>query len=189
MTDASVKTAAGASDQVMRWGAAAALGALSAFGMVELLGLVLEGNAPSVVGAVCALVWAVLAVGYIVYGVFHPVIEGLFIRAFTAGLGLAGIYYFSFVYDDWFFYEVLISGLLAGVMYALVALGFVLIFKASGIFNFAQGVLALFAALTLVGFQTGQVPFAHLINAIFGTEVQFWSDSGIPDVLAILMSL
>jgi branched-chain amino acid transport system permease protein len=40
---------------------------------------------------------------------------------------------------------------MAGVMYALVALGFVLIFKASGIFNFAQGVLALFAALTLVG--------------------------------------
>jgi branched-chain amino acid transport system permease protein len=90
---------------------------------------------------------------------------------------------------DPFFYEVLVSGLLAGVMYALVALGFVLIFKASGIFNFAQGVLALFAALTLVGFQTGQVPFAHLINAIFGTEVQFWGDSGLPDILAILLTL
>jgi branched-chain amino acid transport system permease protein len=90
---------------------------------------------------------------------------------------------------DPFFYEVLVSGLLAGVMYALVALGFVLIFKASGIFNFAQGVMALFAALTLVGFQTGQVPFAHLINAIFGTEVQFWSDSGLPDILAIVLSL
>ena len=90
---------------------------------------------------------------------------------------------------DPFFYEVLVSGLLAGVMYALVALGFVLIFKASGIFNFAQGVLALFAALTLVGFQKGQVPFAHLINAIFGTEVQFWSDAGIPDFLAILLTL
>jgi branched-chain amino acid transport system permease protein len=90
---------------------------------------------------------------------------------------------------DPFFYEVLVSGLLAGVMYALVALGFVLIFKASGIFNFAQGVLALFAALTLVGFQKGQVPFAHLINAVFGTEVQFWSDAGIPDFLAILLTL
>jgi branched-chain amino acid transport system permease protein len=90
---------------------------------------------------------------------------------------------------DPFFYEVLVSGLLAGVMYALVALGFVLIFKASGIFNFAQGVLALFAALTLVGFQRGQVPFAHLINAIFGTELQFWSDTGIPDFLAILLTL
>ena len=51
-----------------------------------------------------------------------------------------------------FFIEVALSGLMAGVMYSLVALGFVLIFKASGIFNFAQGVLALFAALTLVGF-------------------------------------
>jgi branched-chain amino acid transport system permease protein len=51
-----------------------------------------------------------------------------------------------------FFIEVVLSGLMAGVMYSLVALGFVLIFKASGIFNFAQGVMALFAALTLVGF-------------------------------------
>jgi branched-chain amino acid transport system permease protein len=50
-----------------------------------------------------------------------------------------------------FFIEVVLSGLMAGVMYSLVALGFVLIFRASGIFNFAQGVMALFAALTLVG--------------------------------------
>ena len=50
-----------------------------------------------------------------------------------------------------FFAEVVITGLLTGVMYSLVALGFVLIFKASGIFNFAQGVMVLFAALTLVG--------------------------------------
>lgn len=67
--------------------------------------------------------------------------------------------------------EVTLNGLMAGVMYSLVALGFVLIFKASGIFNYAQGVLALFAALTLVGFQDGQVPFAHLINTIFGTDL------------------
>ncbi|MEM1343511.1 MAG: branched-chain amino acid ABC transporter permease [Pseudomonadota bacterium] len=90
---------------------------------------------------------------------------------------------------DVFFWEVFITGLLAGVMYALVALGFVLIFKASGIFNFAQGVLALFAALTLVGFQTGQIPFAHLINAIFGTKVHHFSDTGLPDVFAILATL
>ncbi len=51
-----------------------------------------------------------------------------------------------------FFIEVVLSGLMAGIMYSLVALGFVLIFKASGVFNFAQGVMALFAALTLVGF-------------------------------------
>jgi branched-chain amino acid transport system permease protein len=49
-----------------------------------------------------------------------------------------------------FFFEVLISGLLSGVMYALVALGFVLIYKASGVFNFAQGAMVFFAALTLV---------------------------------------
>ena len=66
--------------------------------------------------------------------------------------------------------EVFINGLMAGVMYSLVALGFVLIFKASGIFNYAQGVMALFAAMTLVGVQEGQVPFTHLINAIFGTQ-------------------
>jgi len=49
-----------------------------------------------------------------------------------------------------FFLEVLIGGLLAGVMYALVALGFVLIYKASGVFNFAQGAMVFFAALTFV---------------------------------------
>jgi branched-chain amino acid transport system permease protein len=46
-----------------------------------------------------------------------------------------------------FFFEVLIGGLLAGVMYSLVALGFVLIYKASGVFNFAQGAMVFFAAL------------------------------------------
>src|SRR5438093_2455490 len=50
-----------------------------------------------------------------------------------------------------FLVEVLIGGVFAGLMYSLVALGFVLIFKASGVFNFAQGVMVLFAALTLVG--------------------------------------
>jgi branched-chain amino acid transport system permease protein len=52
-----------------------------------------------------------------------------------------------------FFFEVLIAGLLAGVMYSLVALGFVLIYKASGVFNFAQGAMVFFAALTFVGMQ------------------------------------
>jgi branched-chain amino acid transport system permease protein len=49
-----------------------------------------------------------------------------------------------------FFFEVLIGGLLAGVMYSLVAIGFVLIYKASGVFNFAQGAMVFFAALTFV---------------------------------------
>ena len=46
------------------------------------------------------------------------------------------------------FLETLVGGLLAGVMYSLVAIGFVLIYKASGVFNFAQGSMVLFAALT-----------------------------------------
>src|SRR5690349_8431102 len=50
-----------------------------------------------------------------------------------------------------FLVEVLFGGVAAGLMYSLVALGFVLIFKASGVFNFAQGVMVLFSALTLVG--------------------------------------
>jgi branched-chain amino acid transport system permease protein len=49
-----------------------------------------------------------------------------------------------------FFIEVLVGGLLAGVMYSLVALGFVLIYKASGVFNYAQGSLVFVAALTFV---------------------------------------
>ena len=50
-----------------------------------------------------------------------------------------------------FFFEVLIGGLLSGIMYSLVALGFVLIFKASGVLNFAQGAMVYFAALSVVG--------------------------------------
>jgi len=57
-----------------------------------------------------------------------------------------------------FFVEVVITGVLTGVMYSLVALGFVLIFKASGVFNFSQGVMVLFAALTLVGLMELGVP-------------------------------
>ena len=49
-----------------------------------------------------------------------------------------------------FFFEVLIGGLLSGIMYSLVAIGFVLIYKASGVFNFAQGSMVFFAALTCV---------------------------------------
>jgi branched-chain amino acid transport system permease protein len=64
--------------------------------------------------------------------------------------------------------EVIVSGLLAGVMYSLVAIGFVLIFKASGVFNFAQGVLALFAGLTLVGLMEnfGLPPWLAIIGTI-----------------------
>jgi branched-chain amino acid transport system permease protein len=51
-----------------------------------------------------------------------------------------------------FFFETLIGGLMAGMLYSLVALGFVLIFKASGVFNFAQGAMVLFAALAMARF-------------------------------------
>jgi branched-chain amino acid transport system permease protein len=57
-----------------------------------------------------------------------------------------------------FFVEVVINGLLTGVMYSLVALGFVLIFKASRVFNYAQGIMVLFAALTLVGLMERGAP-------------------------------
>lgn len=84
--------------------------------------------------------------------------------------------------------EVFLNGLMAGVLYALVALGFVLIFKASGIFNFAQGVMALFAAMTLVGIMEGQVPFSHLINAIFGTDIHHFGWH-VPALFAIILTV
>jgi branched-chain amino acid transport system permease protein len=54
--------------------------------------------------------------------------------------------------------QTLWDGLVAGILYALIALGFVLIFKASGVFNFAQGIMVVFAALTLVGLHEHGVP-------------------------------
>jgi branched-chain amino acid transport system permease protein len=54
--------------------------------------------------------------------------------------------------------QTLWEGLVAGVLYALIALGFVLIFKASGVFNFAQGIMVVFAALTLVGLHEHGIP-------------------------------
>ncbi len=70
-----------------------------------------------------------------------------------------------------FFVEVLIGGIFAGLMYSLVALGFVLIFKASGVFNFAQGVMVLFAALTLVGLLERGVPVPVALLLTAGTMV------------------
>ena len=63
--------------------------------------------------------------------------------------------------------QTLWEGLVSGVLYALIALGFVLIFKASGVFNFAQGIMVVFAALTLVGLHQKGVPaFVALILTI-----------------------
>lgn len=57
-----------------------------------------------------------------------------------------------------FLLQVLWEGFVAGILYALIALGFVLIFKASGVFNFAQGIMVVFAALSLVGLHEAGVP-------------------------------
>lgn len=73
---------------------------------------------------------------------------------------------------DWvFFIEVVVGGLLSGVMYSLVAIGFVLIYKSSGIFNFAQGTLLLFAALTFVKMTEGGVNFWVALLVAMGTMV------------------
>ncbi|OAP38262.1 ABC transporter permease [Sinorhizobium glycinis] len=73
---------------------------------------------------------------------------------------------------DWlFFTEVLVGGLLSGVMYSLVAIGFVLIYKTSGVLNFAQGALLLFAALTFVSLVERGVPFALALVVTFALMV------------------
>ncbi|HEX7927912.1 MAG TPA: branched-chain amino acid ABC transporter permease [bacterium] len=70
-----------------------------------------------------------------------------------------------------FFIEVLVGGLLAGVMYSLVALGFVLIYKASSVFNFAQGSMVFFAVLTFVGFMELGLPFWLALPVTVGVMV------------------
>jgi branched-chain amino acid transport system permease protein len=73
------------------------------------------------------------------------------------------------------FVQTLWDGLVAGVLYSLIALGFVLIFKASGVFNFAQGIMVVFAALTLVGLHEHGIPayvaLAITIAVMFGLAV------------------
>jgi branched-chain amino acid transport system permease protein len=70
-----------------------------------------------------------------------------------------------------FFTEVLVGGLLSGVMYSLVAIGFVLIYKTSGVLNFAQGAMLLFAALTFVSQVERGVPFIVALLATFAAMV------------------
>ena len=69
--------------------------------------------------------------------------------------------------------EVLIGGLLTGVLYALVALGFVLIFKASGVFNFAQGAMVLFAALAMARFAEWIPQWTGIDNRWFANGAAF----------------
>ena len=81
-----------------------------------------------------------------------------------------------------FFLETLIGGLMAGVLYSLVALGFVLIFKASGVFNFAQGAMVLFAALAMAR-------FSEWLPALLGFESKVLANLMAFALAALLMFL
>ena len=72
-----------------------------------------------------------------------------------------------------FFLETLLGGLMAGMLYALVALGFVLIFKASGVFNFAQGAMVLFAALAMARFAEWFTEYTGIDNILLANLVAF----------------
>ncbi|MFV0680633.1 branched-chain amino acid ABC transporter permease [Ottowia sp.] len=72
-----------------------------------------------------------------------------------------------------FFLETLLGGLMTGMLYALVALGFVLIFKASGVFNFAQGAMVLFAALAMARFSEWIPGWLGLDNKILANLLAF----------------
>ena len=72
-----------------------------------------------------------------------------------------------------FFLETLFGGLMAGMLYSLVALGFVLIFKASGVFNFAQGAMVLFAALAMARFSEWIPQWIGIDNKILANALAF----------------
>ena len=72
-----------------------------------------------------------------------------------------------------FFLETLLGGLMAGMLYSLVALGFVLIFKASGVFNFAQGAMVLFAALAMARFSEWIPQWTGLDNKVLANMLAF----------------
>ncbi len=71
------------------------------------------------------------------------------------------------------FLETLLGGLMTGMLYSLVALGFVLIFKASGVFNFAQGAMVLFAALAMARFSTWIPQWLGFDNKLLGNILAF----------------
>jgi branched-chain amino acid transport system permease protein len=81
-----------------------------------------------------------------------------------------------------FFAQVLIGGVLSGVMYSLVALGYVLIFKASGVFNFAQGSMVLFAAMTFAA-------LVELLGSQRPGDLAFWLALAITLVVMIVIAL
>ena len=78
-----------------------------------------------------------------------------------------------------FFLETLFGGLMAGMLYSLVALGFVLIFKASGVFNFAQGAMVLFAALAMARFAEWLPQWFGFESLILANVLAFFVAAGI----------
>ena len=86
--------------------------------------------------------------------------------------------------DMAFFLETLLGGLMAGMLYSLVALGFVLIFKASGVFNFAQGAMVLFAALAMARFAEWVPAATGLNNALLVNLIAFALAGGVMFIVA-----
>ncbi|MBX3589215.1 MAG: branched-chain amino acid ABC transporter permease [Ramlibacter sp.] len=86
-----------------------------------------------------------------------------------------------------FFLETLLGGLMAGMLYSLVALGFVLIFKASGVFNFAQGAMVLFAALAMARFAEWIPGWTGIANPVAATVLAFVLAGAVMFVLAWLV--
>jgi branched-chain amino acid transport system permease protein len=86
-----------------------------------------------------------------------------------------------------FFLETLMGGLMAGMLYSLVALGFVLIFKASGVFNFAQGAMVLFAALAMARFAEWIPMYLGLSSPILANLLAFVLAGGVMFLVAWLI--
>jgi branched-chain amino acid transport system permease protein len=86
-----------------------------------------------------------------------------------------------------FFLETLLGGLMAGMLYSLVALGFVLIYKASGVFNFAQGAMVLFAALAMARFAEWLPQFTGLTHPVLVNLIAFMLAGGVMFIVAWLI--
>ncbi|HWP10296.1 MAG TPA: branched-chain amino acid ABC transporter permease, partial [Ramlibacter sp.] len=86
-----------------------------------------------------------------------------------------------------FFLETLLGGLMAGMLYSLVALGFVLIFKASGVFNFAQGAMVLFAALAMARFAEWFPQYTGINSPLLANLVAFVAAGAVMFVAAWLI--
>jgi branched-chain amino acid transport system permease protein len=86
-----------------------------------------------------------------------------------------------------FFLETLIGGLMTGMLYSLVALGFVLIFKASGVFNFAQGAMVLFAALAMARFAEWVPQYTGISSHLAANLIAFVLAGGVMFLVAWLI--